>query len=444
MSSYIEKPRTTCSLGGALAVLSSMPGVIPISHTASGCAGNLSNATAFNSGYCGSSYCSGQNVPVSNIGEFQVIFGGGNRLKEEIESTFELLEGDLFVVTTGCMTEIIADDLYSVVKEFEDQGKPILYVNTPSFEGDAYAGYDLVLDGIFNNYLKPVKKKDPTLVNIFGVVPLLDPFFRGDLEEIKRLLEKLGLKVNTFFTSDQTFQNIKSAPKAALNIVLSRTHGVKLAKAFEKKHKTPYLIADIPVGAEQTDEFLKLVASKLDIEKKVVNKVINEENKVYYSYVERLADLICDSEFKFYYNVVSNSSTALPYAEFLEKELGWIPENIFISEALKKRDIAGIEEAFAQKKLRGQLTFEPHATQIQRKMTEAMVRSNGAFYQNTHTPVYVLGSTFEKSFIQKNASAGLYVSYPVYNRVVLDRGYAGYRGGLHLFEDIFSSLVAGR
>ncbi|MBP1736870.1 MAG: putative nitrogenase iron-molybdenum protein beta chain [Oscillospiraceae bacterium] len=266
MSGFIERPRTTCSLGGALAAISSLPGVVPISHTASGCAGNLGGATAANSGYCGSSYCSGQSVPVSNISEQHVIFGGGNRLEEEIRSARELLEADLFVVTTGCMTEIIADDVSGVVSEFQDDGgAPVICINTPSFEADAYGGYEILLHALFNEFLPVRTKKRTNLVNLFGVVPLFDPFFRGDLEELKRLLHRLGLQVNTFFTADQAFADLKTAPEAALNLVLSSVRGVEVAQAFQERHGTPYLVTELPVGAEATEEFLLRTAQALKL-----------------------------------------------------------------------------------------------------------------------------------------------------------------------------------
>ena len=65
--SFIERPRSTCALGGALATIGDLPGVVPISHTPSGCAGNLSGATAFGSGNSGSGYCSGGSVPVISV-----------------------------------------------------------------------------------------------------------------------------------------------------------------------------------------------------------------------------------------------------------------------------------------------------------------------------------------------------------------------------------------
>jgi nitrogenase molybdenum-iron protein beta chain len=35
----------------------------------------------------------------------------------------------------------------------------------------------------------------------------------------------------------------------------------------------------------------------------------------------------------------------------------------------------------------------------------------------------------------------LSVSFPAYDRFITDRGYAGYRGGLHLFEDLIGNIM---
>jgi nitrogenase molybdenum-iron protein beta chain len=56
----------------------------------------------------------------------------------------------------------------------------------------------------------------------------------------------------------------------------------------------------------------------------------------------------------------------------------------------------------------------------------------------------VLGSTLDKDFADQIKAGHLAVSYPVTSRQVLNRGYAGYTGGLTLVEDIFSSLLSLR
>jgi nitrogenase molybdenum-iron protein beta chain len=440
---FIEKPRTSCALGGALAAMAAMPEVIPIIHTSTGCGGNLSNALSYGSGYVGNSYCSGNAVPISAITETEIVFGGNDRLREEIGSALKLIDGKLFVVVTGCMTEMIGDDAAGTVSEFAENGTPIIALSTPSFKGDSYVGYEILVDGIFNRFLPETGEKQSDLVNIFGIIPGYDPFFRGDLEEIERILSKLGLKANTFFSPTQTFDNITSAGKAALNIVFSRTRCGDFAENFEKRHGTPYWITDLPIGPEATDRFVREAAGKLNISEEIAEKVIIEENALYYKYFERTVDIYTDSDLRFYGIVVANSNYALPLSRYLYNELGWIIADAFVTDILNDKQKAALEKAFDEN---GQVGvkpyFEPSSIKINRAIIQNHKENQGERYFDGLTPLYVLGSTYDKAFALKRGAKFLSVSYPVYDRVIVTQGYAGYRGALRLFEDIVTSFMA--
>ena len=444
MSEQIEQPRTTCAQGGALATINALPHVIAISHAAEGCAGNLTNPISFCSGYNGEGYCGGTQIPTSAIREKHVVFGGADRLREEIKSAQELLDAELFVVTTGCMTEMIGDDVQAVVREFEDAETPVTAVNTPSFSGDAYAGYEIVLDGIFNGFVQPAEKKDPKLVNIFGIVPNFDPFFRGDLTEIKRLLERLGLKVNTFFTPDQTFENVRSSSAASLNIHFSHVWGKGFVKNFEKKFGTPYFTADLPIGAYATEKFLRGLAKHIKISKKLLDKVIEEEKESYYRYFAKTVDVITNSQFFYYSAVVANSNYALPLAGFLSEELGWHVEDVIITDILSKNRKAAAEEAFRSTGLGAELLFEPNAKNIEWHLSKKHFRDRGDRYFDAHSPFYLVGSSIDKYAADTLGALTLAVSYPVRSRLIANRGYAGFRGGLTLLEDLISVPLSGR
>ena len=440
----IERPRTTCAQGGALATIGSLPDVVAISHAAEGCGGNLSGAISLNSGNNGEGFCSGNQIPTSAIREKNVIFGGSDRLRHEISSAEELIDAKLFVVITGCMTEIIGDDIEAVVDEFADAETPVVAVNTPSFEGDAYTGYELVLDGVFNKYLPVSEEKDPKLVNLFGVIPNFDPFYRGDLEEIARILRKTGLKVNTFFTPDQTFENILSAPKASLNIVLSPVWGVGFVKKFESRHSTPYWITDIPIGAVATERFLSSLAEHIDIEKKVIDNVIKEESDSYYGYFLRTLDIIVNSQFFYYAATVTNSSYAAPIASYLKHELGWQTDDVYVTDILDKKSIERLQEDFDKADTGAELIFETNTKQIAWSLRKRHPRNQGERYFDQHSPFYLIGSALEKYAAADLGALTLAVSYPVYNRIIADRGYAGYKGGLRLLEDLISVAVSGK
>lgn len=72
---YIERPRFSCTLGGALQTITSLPGAVPIIHAASGCGGNLFS-TQQAAGLYGSGFCGGLSMPSSNVSEKEIIFGG--------------------------------------------------------------------------------------------------------------------------------------------------------------------------------------------------------------------------------------------------------------------------------------------------------------------------------------------------------------------------------
>jgi nitrogenase molybdenum-iron protein beta chain len=432
MSDFIERPRTACALAGALSTIGSLPEVIPIIHTTLGCGGNLANSVAFGSGYLGGGYCSGSQAPSSGVTETEIVFGGTDRLHEQIRNTLELIDGKLYIVATGCMTEMIGDDTGGVTSEFLEEGKPVIAISTPSFKGDSYHGYEIVLDGIFNRYLPKAETRNPRLVNIFGLVPGYDPFFRGDLEEIERLLTALGLEVNTFFTPSQTFENITSAPSASLNIVFSRVWGKGFAERFEERHGTPFIISDLPIGPEATDGFLRNIAERFGLD---AEPVIERENKIFYGYFERTADAFCDQDLKYYAVTVTNSTYAIPLARFADRELGWIVVDSFVTDKLTDEQKQALSGDYP-------IQFVTGVQEIARAINKNHPNSRGQRYFDDITPLYIIGSTLEKRTAGARGATHLSVSFPVYDRLITDRGYAGYRGGLHLFEDLVGQIMS--
>jgi nitrogenase molybdenum-iron protein beta chain len=53
-------------------------------------------------------------TPSTNVAEKEIIFGGEGRLEEQIRTTVELIDGDLYVVISGCQVEMIGDDIRMV------------------------------------------------------------------------------------------------------------------------------------------------------------------------------------------------------------------------------------------------------------------------------------------------------------------------------------------
>ncbi|MDR1046842.1 MAG: hypothetical protein LBL64_03635, partial [Treponema sp.] len=120
MSTVIDRPRYVCALGGALALIRALPRTITIVLAATGCAYNYYIGGNSGASYLGGGYCGATSIPSSNVSEKEIIFGGEARLEEQIRSTMEVIDGDLYIVISGCMVEMIGDDILSAVDHIED------------------------------------------------------------------------------------------------------------------------------------------------------------------------------------------------------------------------------------------------------------------------------------------------------------------------------------
>lgn len=447
MSTIIDRPRYLCSLGGAISTLNALPRVITIIHAAAGCGSNLANAHNGAAGYAGGGYCSGLALPSTNVYENEIIFGGEERLKEQIEKTLEVVDGDLYFVLTGCMVEMIGDDVQSVTEQFKNKGEPVYSINTGGFKGNSFTGYDLALQALFKDFLEKHEEKDDKLVNLWGVVPIQDVFWKGNLKVLKNLIEKLGYRVNTFFGEGETLEDIKNASKAALNIVVSDNFGIEAAKVFEEVHKVPYISVPFPVGDYGTEHFLNKIATSLGLDEAFISRVVSSEKKRYYGYLERLADIYSDIDLQRYAVVVGDSNYAQALTRYLADDIGWLPELIIITDDnLSDDHKAIILSRFEdyESGIKPKVVFNTHTSGVLKEVNFYCTPSNGERYYNGFSPAFIIGSSFERDTANKIGAGHLSVTYPVCNRVVLDRAYAGYDGALRLTEDIFGALVASR
>ncbi|MDR1874010.1 MAG: hypothetical protein LBQ90_03210 [Synergistaceae bacterium] len=446
MNKFVDRPRFSCALGGALFTLRALTRAIPIIHASAGCGYNLYTAGNAGAGYLGGGYCGGTGWSSSNVVEREVVFGGSDRLSEQIRSTLELIDGDLFVVVTGCMVEMIGDDIGSVLDEFANEDVPVIAVSTPSFKGNSCDGYDMLLGGLFSDYVRRDAEKRTDTVNLLGLVPGQDAFYKGNLTEIRRLLERLGLRVNTFFGEGETLENLKNASEASLNIVLSDVYGVGAAGVFEKTHGTPYISLPLPVGAVQTSQFLREAADALNLPRDAVERVIKDEEARYYDYLERIADIYNDVDLQRYAVVVGDLNYAPAVSRFVADELGWLPRLAVVTDDLDEGEIRRVEKRFTgwESDVSPLVRFDTDTSSVRRYLQEAWRPGNNERYYDSLSPLFLIGSVFERDLAASLGVPLLTVSFPVTNRIVLNQSYAGYKGGLGLTSDLLSTLIAGR
>jgi nitrogenase molybdenum-iron protein beta chain len=415
-------------------------------HAAMGCGGSIYWNQYGSTGYLGAGYCGGLSVPSSNIQEKDVVFGGADRLEEQVKNTIELVDGDLYIVLTGCTSDIIGDDIGAVVRQFQAKGANIIGAETGGFRGDGYVGYDIVMTSIAKNFVSLQSKKKPKKVNLFGIVPGQDAFWRGNLTKLRALLENLGLEVNSFFSENDSLESVRNAGDASLSILASEFFGLETALAFEETHGIPYCALPFPIGPTATENFLRAVAGKMEIRDKDVNELLDRETKNYFRYVERVADAYNDLDWQRYAVVVGDANYAPAITKFLADDLGWLPELMVVTNGLSEEGMGKISRSIEtlSSGYPVSIAYETDPTEIKNHFWKHIPRRSDSMYQDSFSPGFVVGSHLEREFATDVGAGHLTVSYPVGNRIVLNRGYAGFDGSLSLIEDLLSVIAAQR
>ncbi|SHJ51715.1 nitrogenase molybdenum-iron protein beta chain [Anaerocolumna jejuensis DSM 15929] len=444
MAEFIERAKFTCALGGALTTIAGINRAVPIVHAAGGCAAALSGTYNLAAGYRGTGYCGGTMIPTTNISENNIVFGGEERLEEQIENSIEILDADLYIVITGCQVEIIGDDAVGVARRFRDRN--VIGASTPGFLGNTFKGYDAILKALIKDVIVPSEKKDVRTINILGTVPGHDVFYRGNLDEIKRLLGLLGIKVNTFFGTVESVADIKGYGKAGLTVLLSNQAGVEPAELLRELHDIPYIKADLPIGPSGTEAFLYQVGEALGIEKEYIEAVAEKEKQHYYSYLERIVDIYSDIDFQRYVVIAADSYYAYPLTGFLANDLGWIPFLTSINDITEEEEQENYRKKFEHltSETRPKVLFRQNAGELLKEVKDSWPNNHNQKYYDAFGPAFVVGSSIERGLAEKLGANFLSVAFPVSNRVVLNKSYAGFRGALTLIEDLISDLVAAR
>lgn len=418
MAHYIQNPRSSCALGGAFATVSRIDGVAPIYHTGPGCGLQTASTGGYPTNYVGSG------IPCSNMLEKNVVFGGVNRLRDEINGALELIDADMFYILTGCAADIIGDNTTDLAEEYRDAAVPMVFLETGGFKGNNLIGHQLVVESFANKIAKPTEEKDEKMVNIFGIVPGHELTWAGNLDEITRLLEKLGLKVNTFFVPGQGVESIRRSSKAALNIIFSPWLCKGVEKTYlEKFGISSYRFPGIPIGPSDTGKFLREIGEILKIKKCLVEELITKEEARVYAYLEAAARNIT----RHHIGVVGDTNTALSVTRFLTNDYNQIPKVVVITDdVVKKADKDAILAEFDKLEIavKPDIVFEGDQFKIREQL-------------RSHNLTMILGSTYEKETASELGIAQATISTPSTDRVVLNHKYAGYEGCITLVEDTY-------
>lgn len=428
MARLLNKVRNKCAMG-SLSTVQAISGALPILHSGPGCTDKIGG------GVGSSGHFSPSVFPCTCISEKDVVFGGELKLKETIRNAMKVIDADLYVVLTGCGPEILGDDVDGVVRAFKNSEKPIIHASTAGFKGNNYLGHEWVIQAIIEQYLKPTDKKVKGLVNIWASIPQHDPFWLGNLNELEKLVNELGLIPNIIFGYNRGIKNLNKIPEAEFNLLVSPWTGLNNVKLLREKFGTPYLhYPTIPIGAFETSKFLRTVGEFAGIDKQKIEDIITKNESEYYYYIERFADVFLEiREMSKKFVIVSDSQYTLAITKFLVNDIGLIPSKQYITDDAPKEHRKQIKEYF--KNLNYGIEAEVDFTNDGYKIDKEIRDTNFYGYP------LILGSYWEKEIAEEKNASYLSISWPMSEKLVINSSYVGYGGGLKLLEDIYSSVL---
>ncbi|MHB8062948.1 MAG: nitrogenase component 1 [Ruminiclostridium sp.] len=425
MPKILDQPRYKCALA-AMQTVHAISKALPILHSGPGCADKLAGGAG------GSGHFSPRIFPCTNLSEKEVIFGGEERLRETIANSLKIINADLYVVLTGCSSEIVGDDVEEIVRSFQDSEKPVIYASTAGFKGNNYLGYEWVLQAIFEQYLKSSNEKTKGLVNIWAGIPLHDPFWHGNLTELENLVTQLGLTPNIIFGHDKGIKNIDLIPEAEFNLLVSPWLGLNSVKILEEKFGTPFLhYPTLPIGAFESSKFLRAVSDFAGLDKQKTEEIIKKNEDKYYYFIERFADVFLENRvMSKRFVVVSDAQYSLAITKFLVNDVGIYPSKQYITDDTPQEFHEQIQGYFKELnyQIEAEVEFISDGHLIQQEIKDT----------NFNGYPLIIGSSWEKNVAKELNAHYLSISWPVTERLVISSSYVGYNGGLKFLEDVYS------
>ena len=341
----------------------------------------------------------------------------------------DIIDAEAYFVLTGCTAGIIGDDIVSVTSEFQEKGIPVYPIETPGFTGDSNLGYETVWNTLIDQVVEEGVPKNDKLVNIFGIIPYHDPFWSGTLEEIDRILSKLGLEVNTFFTKEQGIDTIRKSSGAALNIIVNPWLFKGPAKKYEDKFGVPSIrIPGLFIGATDTTRFVREVAEALNLDKALVDRVIEEEEKYVYNYLAQAIGVVSWKRFA----VVADANSAVGFTRYLANDYSFTPVLVIISEPIYRQE--------DKDRIIEQINDLEYAVPPKVLFLTDQYEINQAIRNEEKEITLLVGSSNEREVALEKEIQFITGAFPINERLIFNRTYTGYRGSLTFTEDLYDNL----
>ncbi len=191
----------------------------------------------------------------TDMQESDIVFGGEKKLAQMIDEVVELFKPKAVTVSATCPVGLIGDDLGAVSKAAEAKhGIQVLHFNCEGYKGVSQsAGHHIANNVLMDRVIgqgEITEAPSKYAINLLGEYNI-----GGDGWEIERVLEEIGYHVVAVMTGDGSYEDLKDAHVAELNLVQCHRSINYIAEMLETKYGTPWLKVNF-IGLDSTAESL--------------------------------------------------------------------------------------------------------------------------------------------------------------------------------------------
>lgn len=192
------------------------------------------------------------------INDKDIIFSGEDSLEYALAQAIELYQPKSITVLTGCVSEIIKDDVAGVIERF-GADIPIQHFEGTGFSSGFEKGYEDALLQYVKANTQPAKQD--CSINLIGT--LKDDYkLEEDVAELRRILSP-QVKINCVIGAC-TQEDINHLTRASLNVVFHR--GLDAAVYLKEVYNLPYVVLDYPYGIAKSKAFLEALEEQLGVD----------------------------------------------------------------------------------------------------------------------------------------------------------------------------------
>lgn len=195
----------------------------------------------------------------TDMQESDIVFGGEKKLARMIDEVVEILKPNAITISATCPVGLIGDDIQAVARAAQQKhGINITAYNCEGYKGVSQsAGHHIANNGLMEHVVGQGDMEEPPgkyTINILGEYNI-----GGDSWEVERVLKEIGYDVQAVMTGNGSYEDLKNAHVAELNLVQCHRSINYIADMLEKKYGTPWLKVNF-IGINATIESLRNMA----------------------------------------------------------------------------------------------------------------------------------------------------------------------------------------